>query len=242
MNNLPTNRQRFFSIIIPAHNEEFYIEETLRHLVLMDYPREFFEVIVVENGSSDNTYTLANTFADAQTHIFTIPRKGVSVAKNFGITKLHPESEWTIFLDADTLLEKDFLHDLNDFLMKDDNKNSVVGTTEVQPSAKSIAAKFWFTFYNLGHKLTKTSFALQIIKTSLLATIHFPEHLEMGEDLNLIVEARKQGNFFYFPTKRVVTSVRRFEQEGWWKVFIHWNFVALLPQSVQKFFHYKVVR
>src|SRR5438105_15091119 len=105
-----------------------------------------------------------------------------------------------------------------------------------------MAAKAWFAFYNLSHKLTKTSFSLQVIDRPLLDHIHFHEQLEMGEDLKFILEARAHGNFFYFPTKEVFTSIRRFEKEGWLKVFFHWIFVAQLPHKLQRHFDYKVVR
>jgi 1,2-diacylglycerol 3-beta-glucosyltransferase len=48
----------FFSIIIPARNEELVIKETLRRVFALDYPSELFEVIVINDGSTDNTESL----------------------------------------------------------------------------------------------------------------------------------------------------------------------------------------
>jgi glycosyltransferase involved in cell wall biosynthesis len=45
----------FFSVVIPAHNEEGYIDKTIISLKEEDYPREKLEVILVENGSEDKT-------------------------------------------------------------------------------------------------------------------------------------------------------------------------------------------
>src|SRR5438105_3981603 len=191
----------FFSIIIPAHNEEKYIGDTLLHLSALDYPIKKYEVIVVENASRDNTYKKAKEFEKDNISVFGIPGKGVSAAKNFGATQASTHADWVIFLDADTLLKKNFLHDLNDFLIAGKEADYSVGTTEVMPISGGMAAKAWFAFYNLSHKLTKTSFSLQVIDRPLLDHIHFHEQLEMGEDLKFILEARAHGNFFYFPTK-----------------------------------------
>ncbi len=103
-------------------------------------------------------------------------------------------------------------------------------------------ARFWFGLYDLGHRLTKTSYAIQIFRRPLLGKLLFDEQMVLGEDLKLIGQALHHGRFFYFPTTEVYTSTRRFEQEGWFKVFFHWTFVAALPPSLQRRFGYKVVR
>lgn len=48
----------FFSIIIPARNEELVIKETLKRVFAFDYPSELFEVVVINDGSTDNTEIL----------------------------------------------------------------------------------------------------------------------------------------------------------------------------------------
>ena len=48
----------YFSIVIPAKNEEDVIEETLEHVFNLDYPEELFEVIVVDDNSTDNTRSI----------------------------------------------------------------------------------------------------------------------------------------------------------------------------------------
>lgn len=232
----------FFSIIVPAHNEERYIEGTLTHLAALDYPEERYEVIVVENGSGDKTYEKAKKIEKGNMTIYSAPVKGVSGAKNFGIARMNSKADWVIFLDADTILERNFLKDLTAFLRRNQHRNYAVGTTAIRPSPPTLTARIWFAFYNLGHRITKASFALQIVKRETLAHIRFDEELTMGEDLKLILDARHYGDFFYFHTTEVSTSTRRFEQEGWLRIFFHWNFVALLPTRLQKRFTYKVIR
>ncbi|MGV8044259.1 glycosyltransferase [Mycobacterium kansasii] len=78
----------FFSIIIPAHNEEKYIAATLEHAANLSYPTGSFEVIVVENGSSDRTFDVAKRFEGGNIRILKNEKAGVSAAKNFGIDRL----------------------------------------------------------------------------------------------------------------------------------------------------------
>ena len=235
-------KQLFFSIVIPAHNEEKYIEDTLINIEKLNYPLDRFETIVVENGSNDKTYKIAKGKEGKNITVFTSTNKGVSLARNFGIKKISSDSEWVVFLDADTILKADFLKDLDIFLQKNINKNYVVGTTSLEPIPETKKAKRWFAFYDLGHKIFKASYSIQIIKSSLLNNIKYDENMEMGEDLKFIKNALKHGKFFFFKTSTVYTSTRRFDQVGWWKLFFQWIFVASLPIPLQKKFGYKITR
>ena len=89
-------KQLFFSIIIPAHNEELYITDTLRNIFGLNYPANKFEVCVVENGSTDKTFELAKKYETENTQICSSPEKGVSKARNFGINKINFCLEWTV--------------------------------------------------------------------------------------------------------------------------------------------------
>ena len=240
--NTKQNRKLFFSIIIPTHNEALYIKNTLEKISVLDYPQDLYEVIVIENGSSDDTYVIAKNFENGNIQVYTSSKKGISPAKNMGIGKINPQSMWIVFLDADTVLEKNFLRDLNTFLAKPGAEVYTIGTTKIHPLPFSKKAQLWFTFYDLGHKFTKTSYAIQIIKSSLLDRVYFHEDLDMAEDLEFINEAQKYGKFFFLETNEVYTSTRRFEKEGWWYVFLYWNFVALLPDRLKRKFIYKVIR
>jgi glycosyltransferase involved in cell wall biosynthesis len=229
-----------FSIIIPAHNEEKYIGATLEHVATLSYPIELYEVVVVENASSDRTLDVAKQFEGLNVCVFKNENAGVSAAKNFGIDRLSPHSDWVVFLDADTILKADFLLDL-DRLLQASRKPLSVGTTKVLPLDSSRKARAWFALYDLQHRFGG-SYAIQIAKRSLFPALRFDEVLTMGEDLLFIRQARKSGKFFFLPTRTVYTSTRRFDTEGYWKLFLQWTLVAILPKRQQKEFGYKVIR
>lgn len=233
---------RFFSIIIPAHNEEGYLGETLEHIRALDYPHDQFEVLVVENGSSDATLKEAKSFASDTITVTSILTKGVSSARNMGIECMNPQADWVVFLDADTLLSPFFLRDIDAYLSRSGAERYSVGTTSILPTRDSHIARLWFAFYDLGHYLTKTSYSLFLVRAEVLKELRFDEKMSNGEDLKMIREARQFGAFFFFRTKTVATSTRRFDKESWLKIFFLWTFIAMLPQSLQRRIDYKVVR
>lgn len=232
----------FFSIIIPAHNEEKFIGKTLGHVRELLYDKNSFEVLVVENGSTDDTAKIAGSYAGGNVRVLS-SKKGVSRAKNSGLEKISNKSDWVIFLDADTVLEKMFLKELNEYLNLRKSDNLAVGTTAVYPiENKNWYARGWFWFYNIGHKFTKTSFAIQIMKTSLREKVRFDIEKSYTEDLQFIQDLLVFGKFFYVDTDMVLTSTRRFEAVGWVTLFIKWNWDALVWRFSGKTKEYPVIR
>lgn len=234
------NKLIHFSIVIPAHNEEKYIEETLRHLKEIGYPTDFYEVIVVENGSTDKTLECAKQFESSNFRIYSIKEKGVSVARNFGAKKARKDSDWIIFLDADTLLKNGFLNDLNAFLNK--GKNFVVGTTTLLPTNNSLYANGWFKFYDLMHIILHASLSIQIVKKEVFYKVWYDETLQYTEDWKMMKMSEKFGRFFLFKTNKVYASTRRFEAVGWFKQLFLFAFWGILPEKYKKKVEYEVIR
>lgn len=234
-------RQLRFSIVVPAHNEESYVGTTLEHLAALDYPDEKYEVLVVENGSSDRTLEIAKRFERENVRVFASSARGVSAAKNLGADQTSPDTDWVVFLDADTLLRANFLMDLEK-LLRIARKPLSVGTSSVRPIEGGRAARAWFAYYDVAHRLGKGSYAIQIASRSVVSRVRFDEALVMGEDTRFIKEACTLGGFFFLPTNSVYTSTRRFESVGYWRLFLRWSVVAALPQRLQKAFGYAVIR
>lgn len=113
------------SVIIPAYNCSNSIGRTLRCLLDQTYTE--FEVIVVDDGSTDNTLGLVNSYAtdnSSKIKVYSIPNGGAYAARLFGVEKA--QGEWVTFVDADDTLPKNALELL---VSEDDNTaDIIVGT------------------------------------------------------------------------------------------------------------------
>ena len=236
--------KHFFSIIVPVFDEEKYLDETIEKLSKLDYDKDCFEVIIVENGSSDESYKIAKSYEESIENLKVYQsKKGVSKAKNLGLKCASENSDFSIFLDADTLLEKDFLSELNNHLNKNRDDNFCVGTTAIKPSdSNSWYDKCWYKFFDIAHKITKTSYSIQIAKTSVAREVKFDEELNYSEDLKFIKTMMIFGDFFFLNTNQVAASSRRFRQDGYFKTLFYWNIQALTPEKFKKHKPYSSVR
>lgn len=94
-----------FSVIIPLYNKEKYIEKTIQSV--LDQNFRDFEIVVVNDGSTDNSAVIVARMHDPRIRLITKENAGVAAARNTGIRSA--EGKYICFLDADDLWEKDFL-------------------------------------------------------------------------------------------------------------------------------------
>lgn len=94
-----------FSVIIPLYNKAAYISETLKSILNQTFVD--FEVIIVDDGSTDTSLEVIKTFNDPRIHLICIPNSGVSIARNTGIQ--NAKFSWIAFLDADDWWAPNFL-------------------------------------------------------------------------------------------------------------------------------------
>jgi teichuronic acid biosynthesis glycosyltransferase TuaG len=93
------------SIIIPAYNAAAFIGETIESILKQTYSD--FEVIVINDGSTDDTEGGVKSFSDTRILYFYKQNQGVSIARNtgFGFSK----GKYLVFFDADDVMSPDFL-------------------------------------------------------------------------------------------------------------------------------------
>ena len=101
------------SVVIPAHNESEYLRECLETVISVDYPREKLDIIVVDDGSTDNTYDIAKEYEISGVRVFKKENGGKGAALNFGITKA--KGELVATMDADSYLMKETIRRLIPF-------------------------------------------------------------------------------------------------------------------------------
>ncbi|MCT4645620.1 MAG: glycosyltransferase family 2 protein [Carboxylicivirga sp.] len=87
----------FFSIIIPAYNAESFIDDTIISVLQQEFID--FELIIIDDGSSDKTWQQINSFDDPRIKSYQKKNGGVSSARNAGLR--YAKGEYIAFLDAD---------------------------------------------------------------------------------------------------------------------------------------------
>jgi glycosyltransferase involved in cell wall biosynthesis len=91
------------SILIPAYNAAPWVGETLQSALAQTWPRK--EIIVVDDGSRDDTLAVARRFASKEVAVVTRPNQGASTARNHALSLA--QGDYLQWLDADDLLAPD---------------------------------------------------------------------------------------------------------------------------------------
>ena len=96
------------SIVIPLYNKERFIKETLDSVFNQSFTD--YEIIIVNDGSTDSSVFIVNAIDDQRITVLSNQNKGVSHARNFGISKAN--SDLIALLDGDDLWEQNHLENL----------------------------------------------------------------------------------------------------------------------------------
>ena len=99
----------FFSVVIPLYNKENHIEQTLKSVLNQTFSN--FEIIIVNDGSTDNSIDKIKAFNDSRITLFSQQNKGAAAARNLGIQQ--SKGELIAFLDADDIWFENHLEELN---------------------------------------------------------------------------------------------------------------------------------
>lgn len=99
------------SVIIPVYNVEKYIRQCVDSVLEQSY--RDFELILVDDGSPDNSPAICDEYAQKDTRVSVIHQKnlGVSAARNNGIR--HAKGEWITFVDSDDWVDKEYLYNFH---------------------------------------------------------------------------------------------------------------------------------
>ena len=102
------------SVIVPVLNQEKYIGRCLRSLLSQNYPRDAFQIVVVDDASHDRTPYALELFGDAITLVRNERNLGLPASVNVGIRAA--SAPFVVRVDSDDYVNADFLQLLNLFL------------------------------------------------------------------------------------------------------------------------------
>lgn len=127
------------SIVIPAYNEAKEIPKCLDSVLKLNYPKEKLEIIVVDDGSKDNTLEIANGYEKYGVIVFTKKNEGTAAAtKNYGIKRATGDVIAT--LDGDSHVHPEAINNMINYL-QDEKVMAVTASIK----AHSSKGKNWLT-------------------------------------------------------------------------------------------------
>jgi glycosyltransferase involved in cell wall biosynthesis len=224
------------SIVIPAHNEENSISRTLEAVCAQEYPD--FEVIVVDNASTDNTSEIAKKFPVKVVKEY---RKGILFAREAG--RSVATGEIIANVDADCLPNKKWLSK-NIPHFSNNNIVAVSGPYDYFDGSKFFRFTSLFlqkTLYvfmnnilNYTHKGGVLIGGNNMIRASVLkeAGGYDTSLAFYGEDTNTAKKVSKYGKILFHPYCVMKTSARRFKKEGFLNITIKY-FYHFFKQTIK---------
>ncbi len=195
------------SIIIPACNEEKYLEETINSVRNQEHKHE---IIVVCDGCTDRTVEIAKSIADK--FVILKERKGPAFAKNEG-AKL-AKYDKLVFLDADTRLTENTLKEISKAL-----DNRYIGTCRIRPSDPKFKHKIMMSLKNF-YPFPYTNGIFFCTKLAFKKVKGFPE-VKKGEE-RYILKMLAENFEFKVIKNPVINSTRRFDKKGYLGVMFYW--------------------
>ena len=206
----------FISIIIPVLNGEKTIGMCLEALLRQSYPSERYEILVVDNGSYDNT---VNIVKDLPVQLLFEKRgRNSYMARNLGVK--YAEGEIIVFIDADCIAEKDWLANIvNPF--HNENIGVVAGEVLSYEPVNLIQGFYAFSgFLEQKKKIKSKISAIATANVAIRKTIfdivgQFDEDFRWGGDNDFGVRIQRETNYLIrFAKKAIVYHFHRYSLKG----------------------------
>lgn len=186
------------SVIIPLYNKEQIISTTLESVLSQDY--DDFEVIVVNDGSTDRSAEIIRKINDPRIHLVEQENGGPSKARNTGVK--YANGKWIVFLDADDELLPGTIRIFADYILKEPIADMLIGEVRFNNhNVISYGCKYKDGFVKEPFKehyfatLTECTGCMAFRK-ELCSQYPFDERLWRYEDLQPLFDMYRKCNLF----------------------------------------------
>ena len=217
-----------FSVVIPLYNKMHYIEKTLRSVLAQTC--QDFEVVVVDDGSTDASAQVAAAVTSDKIRIISQPNQGVAVARNTGIE--NARGEFIAFLDADDEWYPDYLETIDGLTREFPGSGFYVTAYDVDlgggkrkvstllsPETGCLDS-YWLTLAK-GYDFVWTS-ATTIRRQELLDAGLFKPGEKIGQDLDMWARVARNNRKVAYCAKRCVIYNRAAESNARTRIRIAW--------------------
>ncbi|MFI5954894.1 glycosyltransferase [Cryptosporangium sp. NPDC051539] len=186
------------SVVVPAYNEKEGIAAAVRSLATSNYP--MVEVIVVDDGSSDNTAEIAEGLGFANVRVVRVPNGGKPAALNIGTA--WARADVIVMVDGDTIFEPDSVYELVQ-PFADPRVGGVAGNVKVG-NRQSIVARWQHIEYVIGFNLDRRMYdilqcmptipgAIGAFRREALNDVGGVSHETLAEDTDLTIAMGRAG-------------------------------------------------
>lgn len=185
---LTVNSEILLSFVVPVYNVEGFIEDCLKSLLAQNVSKELYEIICVDDGSTDNSGRILDEYADINSNIKVIhsENKGVSAARNIGISASTGKYLW--FVDSDDMIATNCLKPLFNIIIEKSPQCIRFNheNTGESDNFDSICSNPFNTFHGSIHKgrISGNHVWESVVKASIIKdnNIRFDEQMKFGED------------------------------------------------------------
>jgi glycosyltransferase involved in cell wall biosynthesis len=217
------------SLVIPAYNEEKYLGECLKSA--LQNGKDLFEIIVVNNASTDQTVAVAEAFSNVK--VINATEKGLTKARQKGFEA--SGGDIIAYNDADTKMPAGWADKVSQYFEEDDNIVCVSGPYIYYDQSfisKMFTWIYWLllaypSYFFIGYMAVGGNFAVK--KSAIEKIGGFDESISFyGEDTNIARRLSKIGKVKFIPSLYMYTSARRLKGEGLEKMAIKYiiNFAS----------------
>ena len=200
------------SIVVPAFNEEKNLPQLLKTIKNQDFKGDF-EIIVVDNNSTDKTAQIAKKLG---ARVVKEKIQGIGPAKNRGC--LEAKGEILAICDADNLLPPNWLSTIWENFSQSKRIVAVSGSVFIFGVPKIASYLFWFfylVFLKIFKRLEGCNMAFR--KEAFLKAGGFTKGIKFGENIDIGEKLKRIGKIVIDPKLFVYFSPRRYQKHGWIK-------------------------
>lgn len=201
-------RMQKVSVIVPVYQAEKFIHKCVQSIINQTYQN--LEILLIDDGSLDNSLKLCNEFQEQDSRIRVIHQKnrGVSATRNRGIREA--AGEYILFVDADDIIENNMIEYMIqkaieteskivicgfDYVYEDRIEKQIPIDKEGEYSREYIYTNFW-EFYKAGiiHNIGNKLYSKKLLKDN---QILFNESRPVLEDVQFCLDAIKMTDSIY---------------------------------------------
>ncbi len=222
--------QKEVSIIVPVYNSSLTISKTLDSLKQIDFSKDKLEIVMVDDGSTDNSLDVIRECKIYGLKIIKQKNQGPGAARNNGVR--NSKGKFLYFTDSDCYIREDCIKQLYNKFKVDKKIGAVGGAIELPPEEKNVwaVADHYASWYHhnpkiKSHYVRSTPTANLMIKRGVFDNIgYFKEKIKAGEDVEFGARMQQAGYKFYSLNNAYVYHYNRNNLRDFFKHGYKWGF------------------